>query len=305
MTTFHHRRRGGKRLAKRSRTQSSAKGKLAALFLCLSMLVEIFPILALAEGTEEKFSELVNFDRITLHYADANGRPEGPMIQNGTCIEKSSQLALSYIYRITPEKCGKIKPDTPYYLEISPHLVPTNLMPTGSPLTIDMGEDEPEIEFGRIYANGSRAWVTFLGKDGSSVPGDLVLADHVEDLLGTLNFYLSCYRAGTVPKGETSIAGQVNRYAMKFEDGGELVFGYAENEPLTAKAQIDKQGGYKDKIITWEIDYTPWQNPDGEDNVILDTPFELRDTIRYQCTQLCREQRCNRWDSHNNLLYLA
>ncbi len=70
-----------------------------------------------------------------------------------------------------------------------------------------------------------------------------------------------------------------NLYAMKFENNTQLKFGYAENEPVSAKAQINKGGSLTDKTITWTINYTPWQNPTEGDGVTLDTPFELRDTI--------------------------
>ena len=66
---------------------------------------------------------------------------------------------------------------------------------------------------------------------------------------------------------------------MKFENSKQITFGYAENEPVTAKAQINKDGKLQDKTITWTINYTPWQNPAASDPVTLETPFELRDTI--------------------------
>ena len=66
---------------------------------------------------------------------------------------------------------------------------------------------------------------------------------------------------------------------MKFENNEQITFGYAENEPVTAKAQINKDGKLQDKTITWTINYTPWQNPAASDPVTLETPFELRDTI--------------------------
>ena len=92
-----------------------------------------------------------------------------------------------------------------------------------------------------------------------------ILSDYGE--LQDAYFYLICGRAGDPPSGEIPIEGHSNLYAMKFENGGQLHFGYAENEPVTAKAQISKDGSLTDKTITWEIAYTPWQNPAPNDPV--------------------------------------
>lgn len=48
---------------------------------------------------------------------------------------------------------------------------------------------------------------------------------------------LNCFRAADVPDTERPIEGHDNLYAIKFENTDqELLFGYAENEPVTAKA---------------------------------------------------------------------
>ncbi len=73
--------------------------------------------------------------------------------------------------------------------------------------------------------------------------------------------------------------GKDNLYVIKFENGKELLFGYAELERTEAKAKIEKGGSLRDKTIVWTIDYTPWQNPAGETGLTSDTPFELSDRI--------------------------
>lgn len=81
------------------------------------------------------------------------------------------------------------------------------------------------------------------------------------------------------PAGEVPVGGTGNLYAMRFENGEELEFGYEEQEPVKARASIIKDGGLEDKTIHWSIAYTPWQNPSGDEDVAMDTPFELRDRI--------------------------
>ncbi len=66
---------------------------------------------------------------------------------------------------------------------------------------------------------------------------------------------------------------------IEFENGEELLFGYAELECTEAKAKIEKGGDLRDKTIVWTIDYTPWQNPGEETGITSDTPFELSDRI--------------------------
>lgn len=101
-----------------------------------------------------------------------------------------------------------------------------------------------------------------------------------------------------MPDTERPIEGHDNLYAMKFENTDqELLFGYAENKPVTAKARISKSGSLTDKTITWTVGYTSWQNPAENDGVTLDTAFELRDTIDANLAQLCDRQRENRqWE---------
>lgn len=230
----------------------------------------------LKENQEGKLSDIIQFKAITLHYAGADGQPEGDAIQNENqdkvLIEKNKQLVLRYEFNITKQQCKDIKADIRYYLDVSPHLVLPHLE-EGSPLTIETEDGEKE-EFGKIYADGSRAWVMFRAKDDGS---DTVLSEYGE--LENAYFYLNCQRASEVPKGEAPIDGKNNLYAMKFENSTELEFGYAENEPVTAEAKIGKGGELENKTITWSINYTPWQNPSGKDGITLDTPMELRDII--------------------------
>ena len=272
MSMFYRHNRGGKRLQRKPKSENNSGARLAALLLCLSMLMGFLPALASAADDEEKLSSIVTFDSITLHYAGAGGQPEGTAIQDGTLLEKDKQLVLRYTYNITPQQCAKIAAGTNYYLEVSPHLVLPNLE-SGSPLTVTT-EDGTQERFGSIYADGSSAWVIFDAKSDGS---DTVLSDYGE--LNNAFFYLNCNRADQVPTGESPIEGNSNLYAMKFENNEQITFGYAENEPVTAKAQINKDGKLQDKTITWTINYTPWQNPAASDPVTLETPFELRDTI--------------------------
>ena len=272
MSMFYRHNRGGKRLQRKPKSENNSGVRLAALLLCLSMLMGFLPALASAADDEEKLSSIVTFDSITLHYAGAGGQPEAAAIQDGALIGRDKQLALRYTYAITEEQCNQITAGTKYYLEVSPHLVLPNLE-SGSPLTVTT-EDGTQERFGSIYADGSSAWVIFDAKSDGS---DTVLSDYGE--LNNAFFYLNCNRADQVPTGESPIEGNSNLYAMKFENNEQITFGYAENEPVTAKAQINKDGKLQDKTITWTINYTPWQNPAASDPVTLETPFELRDTI--------------------------
>ena len=114
------------------------------------------------------------FDSITLHYAGVGGQPEGTAIPDGTLLEKDKQLVLRYTYNITENQCAQIAAGTNYYLEVSPHLVLPNLR-DGSEVTIET-EDGP-VPFGKIYSDGSRAWVTFDAKSDGS---DTVLSDFAQ-----------------------------------------------------------------------------------------------------------------------------
>ncbi len=268
MSIFYHYNRGGKRLQRKSKSENNLRVRLAALLLCLFMLPGFLPVLASAADDEGKLSSIVTFDSITLHCMGDDGQPEAA-IQDGTLIERDRKLVLRYTYNIKGEQCEKIKAGTKYYLEVSPHLVLPHLE-DGSSLTVDGKQ-----QFGSIYANGNSAWVTFDAKQDGS--GDTVLSDYGE--LSNAFFYLNCSRAVAVPAGEDPIDGYSNLYAIKFENNRQVTFGYAENEPVTARAQINKGGNLQDKTITWTINYTPWQNPAANDPVTLDTPFELRDTI--------------------------
>ncbi len=241
------------------------------LILCCAVLAACeMTMLSRAEETK-KLSDIVAFTGIALCYIDENGMPEEEMVQDGALIEKDARLALRYTYEIPEEKISAIEADIPYYLEVSPHLILPDLK-DGSSLTVK--SDEGTIEFGKISADGASAWITFTGKeDGSGT----VLSE-----LGELQdafFYLQCRRAEDPPETETPVEGKENLYAMKFENGEELLFGYAELERTEAKAKIEKGGDLRDKTIVWTIDYTPWQNPGEETGITSDTPFELSDRI--------------------------
>lgn len=278
MDMFHRHSRGKKRPWRKSKSKYHSGVRLIAFLLCLSMLTGTLPALAQTNADEEKLSAIVNFDSITLHYADSGGQP-GEVVQDGALIEKDTELALRYTYSITGEQCESIQAGTSYYLDVSPHLkLPTNLNAELTLTDTTTQEDgtsvETKIKFGTLHADGSRAWVTFLPDTAGT---GTVLSEYggIENAY----FYLDCNRAENIPDSETPIDGKGNLYAMKFENIGELHFGYAEKEPVKAKAQISKGGSLTDKTITWTINYTPWQNPGGSDPVTLGTPFELRDTI--------------------------
>lgn len=225
-----------------------------------------------APDTEAFFSTIVHFDDIALYYAGEDGQPQGDALKDRDLIEKNRTLVLRYDYKITKEQCGQITAGTKYYLDISPHLRLPDLGKKGSPLTITL-EDGTQEQFGKIYADGNRAWVVFDAKaDGSTV-----LSEYGE--LENAYFYLNCSRAGEPPKGEDPIDGQDNLYALKFENNEQIRFGYAEKEPLTAKAMIKKEGALQNRTITWTIAYTPWQNPSAGDGVTVDSVFEVQDCI--------------------------
>lgn len=280
MLFYHHRNRNCSRRLKNSRVSKRPGVRFLALLLCLSVLSGVLSALtASAEENAENnllFSSIAEFQSITLHYADADGRPEEEAIQDNTLIAKDRQLALRYTYEIKEEQCEKIQADTKYYLQVSPHLVLPDLT-EGSALTIETDEDgdgKPEsVEFGKIYADGSQAWVTFH----TDPDNDTIIKKYGG--ISNAFFYLDCNRAADPPAGEPPLEGHSNLYAMKFENGEHLAFGYSENEPVSAAAQIAKNGSLTNKTITWSINYTPWQNPSAQDPVTLDTPFELRDTL--------------------------
>lgn len=81
--------------------------------------------------------------------------------------------------------------------------------------------------------------------DNGGKPSTVVIFDSITLHYGELNnayFYLSCNRADDVPAGATEEEKNNNLYAMKLENGKQLTFGYAENEPVTAEAIIEKGG---------------------------------------------------------------
>lgn len=275
MDMFHRHSRNGKRLLKKSKRAHPSGTRFAALLLCLSMLTGMLSTLAAAEG-ETKFAEIARFQKIELYRADENGNPKGDALQDHVLIGADDRLALRYEFHIPEEQSGGITADAPYYLEISPHLL---LSLGGSwPLMVEDEEGNQE-QFGTLHAGGGKAWVTFSAKTDGSGNTKLVLSDWMDPDGFAGEFHLGCGRAAKAPDGEKPVEEGRNLYAMKFESGGELLFGYAENEPATARAKIEKGGSRQDKTITWTIHYTPWQNPGPDDGVALNTPFELRDTI--------------------------
>lgn len=246
--------------------------KMPAFLLCFALLAGCFSVPEEAAADDELLlSGIVNFGEIALYHAGPDGLPEGEPIQDNALIEKNTPLVLYYTYEILEDKISHIKADTQYYLDVSSHLVLSDLS-NGSSLMVKTGDGQQK--FGTIYAQNKRAWVTFeAGTDGKGT----VLSE-----LGGLEgayFYLDCRRAEGPPANEFPIDGKNNLYAMKFENNNVLKFGYAENEPVEAKAQIQKDGVLSDKKITWTIEYTPWQNPSEGEGVTMNTPFELRDTI--------------------------
>ena len=261
-------------IRKKSRFGHSWRKNVLALFLCAAMLTGCVPIpVSATDMQERRFQDIVNFISITLH-ENADGRPGDPIRENAL-IGRDSQMILWYTYEIAHEKIREIEAGIRYELEITRHLVLPELQ-DGRALTIDTGQEEAQVEFARLYADGKKAWIEFAaGSDGMQT----VLSEY-EELTGAY-FYLDCGRALAPPEGEPPLEQECNRYAMKFENGQELVFGYAENEPVWSKAKLEKNGSVQNKTITWTVAYTPWQNPKAEDGLSTDTPFELRDTIDF------------------------
>lgn len=254
---------------------------MACLCMAASACLLFQPVKA-AEGdvpAEKKLADVVTFTSIKLCYLDEHGGREGD-IEDGALIESGARLGLRYTYEIPKENVdiNSIEANIPYYLDVSPHLVlPSDLEADLSLTEKDEDGTSRESKFGKICADGSKAWIEFYENDSNT---GTVLSE-IGELTGAF-FYLQCRRAVSPPSGEPSIEGANNLYAMKFENGEKLHFGYAELEPVTAEAKIKKSGKQQDKTptVTWTIDYTPWQNPSVENSdIAMDTPFELVDTI--------------------------
>lgn len=245
------------------------KACMGAFLAGVLVLMLLCPLINAGAAGENRFSDIVEFRQIALYHSDG-GTAAGDPVGAHALIEKGAGLVLRYEYEIQEKDIPQIKAETPYYLEVTPHLVLPDLT-AGSPLYIET-ENGP-VEFGTIHSDKSRAWVVFR----ANADGDTVLSEYGG--LENAHFYLNCRRADAPPKDEAPIDGKDNLYAMKFEDGGQLEFGYAELEPVSAKAQIKKDGSLAQKTITWTIEYTPWQNPSPADGVTMDTLFELHDTI--------------------------
>lgn len=249
-----------------------AVSKVKILFLSL-IVIGCAPLLqSEAEEGEKKFSDIAEITDISLHYTDDSGEPEPEAIRKGMPVEKNELLALRYTYKIPADQLDSVAADTAYYLEISPHLV----LPENVCSILTAKTEDGDVDFGKICADGRRAWITFdAKKDG---PGTVLSG--IGELEGTY-FYLQCRRAENPPDGEGPAEGKPSLYAVKFENGKELILSYAELEQVEAQAAIVKKGRQQDKTIVWTIAYTPWQNPDpaAAEGLTADTPFELRDAI--------------------------
>ena len=242
----------------------------------------LFQPVKAAEGdvpAEKKLADVATFTSIKLCYLDEHGGIEGE-VGDKALIDSGARLGLRYTYEIPKENVAisSIEAGVPYYLEVSPHLV----LPPDLEADLSLTEKEEdgtskELKFGKICADGNKAWIEFYLNDSNT---GTVLSE-IGGLTGAY-FYLQCGRAERPPAGESPIEKEKNLYAMRFENGDELHFGYAELEPVTAEAKIKKSGQQQDKTpaVTWTIDYTPWQNPSTEHSgITMDTPFELVDTI--------------------------
>lgn len=259
------------------------KVRMACLCMAASACLLFQPVRA-AEGdvpAEKKLSDVATFTSIRLCYLDEHGGITGD-VEDRALIDSGASLGLRYTYEIPKENVdvSSIEANVPYYLEVSPHLVLPSDLKADLSLT-EEGENgiSRELKFGKICANGSKAWIEFYENDSNT---GTVLSEIEGGKLTDAYFYLQCGRAGLPPAGESPIEEGKNLYAMKFENGDELHFGYAELEPVTAEAKIEKSGKQQDKTpaVTWTIDYTPWQNPSAEhSDITMDTPFELVDTI--------------------------
>lgn len=256
------------------------KVRMACLCMAASACLLFQPVRAAEKdaAAEKKLSDVATFTSIKLCYLDEHGGIEGD-VEDRALIDSGASLGLRYTYEIPKENVDvkDIEANVPYYLEVSSHLVlPSDLEAELSLTEKDEDGTSRESKFGKICANGSKAWIEFYENDNNT---DTVLSE-IGELTGAY-FYLQCRRAGLPPAGESPIEGK-NLYAMKFENGEELHFGYAELEPVTAEAKIEKSGKQQDKTptVTWTINYTPWQNPSAEhSDITMDTPFELVDTI--------------------------
>lgn len=259
------------------------KVRMACLCMAASACLLFQPVRA-AEGdvpAEKKLSDVATFTSIRLCYLDEHGGITGD-VEDRALIDSGASLGLRYTYEIPKENVdvSSIEANVPYYLEVSPHLVLPSDLKADLSLT-EEGENgiSRELKFGKICANGSKAWIEFYENDSNT---GTVLSEIEGGKLTDAYFYLQCGRAGLPPAGESPIEEGKNLYAMKFENGDELHFGYAELEPVTAEAKIEKSGKQQDKTptVTWTINYTPWQNPSAEhSDITMDTPFELVDTI--------------------------
>lgn len=240
------------------------------VFLCAVMLASFLSVQATAKEDEKKLSEIVEFTEIALWYTEEGGAL-GTKVLDRELIERDAKLALHYTYEIPEGKIDTIEAGIPYYLEVSPHLVLPDLG-EGSSLTVET--EEGSLEFGKICADGEKAWIIFAAREGGS---GTVLSEVGE--LSDAFFYLQCSRKEEAPESSAPVEGEKNLYVMKFENDKELLFGYKELELIETKAKIVKSGSQNDRDITWKISYTPWQNPAEDAGITPDTPFELRDAI--------------------------
>lgn len=251
------------------------KWKRWILFLSAVLTAGFLSVQTNAEG-ELQFSDIVDFTDVSLWYADESGKPD-QKIEGGAepLLEKNVGLALCYSYEIKDGMIGGIAAYTPYYLAVSTHLAASPGLKGGEPLTVEIEGKDSE-EFGKLYAEGAKAWIIFKADESGTgtVLAKLLTENDIDSFQGT--FYLQCGRAAEPPD-----LNEENRYTMEVEGRDLFTFGYKEKERTERKAAVKKNGSLTGKTITWTIEYTPWQNPNpaGPDQIAADTVFELRDTI--------------------------
>lgn len=111
------------------------KLKIGMILLGAVMAAGVFSVQTKAEG-ENKFSDIAEFTDISLWYADENKE-----VENQALLEKEVNLELRCNYKMKDGKIGSITANSPYYLEVSPHLV----LPLNSPLTVKIDDSETTI----------------------------------------------------------------------------------------------------------------------------------------------------------------
>lgn len=251
-----------------SKTPRQWSRRLFSALLCFALLAVVFPALTAQAQEDAALSGAVSIDTAALTYADGSTVPEGAMLRSG------EKLKLSYAFTISQEQASALSSDTPYYLQVSSHVALPNL--DGKPLVCKAANEEgtqADVQFATLHSGGGRAWIVFLPGSSGTV---------VSELGGVASsFSLDCSRATSLPGdvGEEEV--RQNVYAVNLEGSTAARFGYWENQPVKAEAQLERKGSYDPaaRTIAWTITYTPWQNPDGTEGIGLDTRFELREVL--------------------------